>query len=755
MYRGTVVMKSARSWRGNMLALIAAATVFIVGIILFILWYANVQMGTSAHRTAIESAALAAATDLGRIVVYTPECGYVSLTGAPPIGSDTVSTVPVGENSLDNYDRQVRSINELLATARLDMMVADAIGDPYTSQLAQNDVANIQKAENTLNTALLNACKPGGTGTDIYGNTVTPYQDALNIYLSNQASKSTYVANSFKLTLGELTGGTQIACPVPMNSTGLPADSTLTPTNTLGQIPNVTQCGQYYRSQIEIPCDNQAFNFASVGSRPAVCDPTKFTTTASDKNFPLLGVVQATAMQTFAIQGKTSTTSFTACANAGGLTKTQAPGAFTISFPDGAIAEFGSPGDIMASTKRGNNLLNQQMTIKEAIGGDFPIQSPQASLQTPTDWSLPAPAHGQLTAQNVFAATFYDWLKLGGSGIAIDSVVTMMTPGGIPFNTPVGTGTPPNVQNPSPPTPNLPSINWYSTDPGGNKYLLGQIPAGILHLYEFKADGTVHYASKPVQPEPYMIVPHLQLYAETNNSINSNRTQQWALQFTPTAPPPLFNGLNTPGGQYQINGTNNFDMFIRSLTHYPGIGRHDGSPVDSDLTSLSHSNHLAWNHDYGAGGTGAGYIQIPFNQNILSTATGPNGSVNTSGAANNAGAPSFVSDKEDFALNIQPQAIYVGYASDANPSPGTLTTPGNLGVNSGVASGTPRPTYTANGIAAEVRFRRVVNFNNAVANSVSPPITGNSGYIGLITPPTAVIGTGTPIDVPIPLGTIP
>ncbi|NJL73487.1 MAG: hypothetical protein HC888_19155 [Candidatus Competibacteraceae bacterium] len=80
------------------------------------------MLGTnSEQRTAIEAAALAAARDLSMIAIDTPDYGFVSLSDSAPIGSTTAAA--------DNFYTPVRSINGIIGTLRLDMIIADKLGD--------------------------------------------------------------------------------------------------------------------------------------------------------------------------------------------------------------------------------------------------------------------------------------------------------------------------------------------------------------------------------------------------------------------------------------------------------------------------------------------------------------------------------------------------------------------------------------------------------------------------------------------------
>jgi hypothetical protein len=67
------------------------------------------------------------------VVVDTPQFGYVSASDSAPVGTAT----PAG----DQFYMPVHGINSLIGTARLDLEIATALGDPVMTALAQQDQA--------------------------------------------------------------------------------------------------------------------------------------------------------------------------------------------------------------------------------------------------------------------------------------------------------------------------------------------------------------------------------------------------------------------------------------------------------------------------------------------------------------------------------------------------------------------------------------------------------------------------------------
>ncbi|HEY9714050.1 MAG TPA: hypothetical protein V6C72_11300, partial [Chroococcales cyanobacterium] len=204
-----------RSPSGSMLALIAAITVgIVIALIFFFMNFGRILGGFNQQKTAIEAAALAAATDLTNIVVPSNTCGYISLSDAAPVGKNTSAN--------DNYYLPVHSINTLIGTARLDTIIADQIGDGTMLDLAYEDTLNICNdalplLQINLQDAILQT-PAKGPYYDITGNIVQPYKDALAAYNNNRINmteSSQLSPGSFKLTLGYLSTPTPTNIPIP------------------------------------------------------------------------------------------------------------------------------------------------------------------------------------------------------------------------------------------------------------------------------------------------------------------------------------------------------------------------------------------------------------------------------------------------------------------------------------------------------------------------------------------------------------
>ena len=157
--------------RGNMLVLVVSILAgLVIAVILFMLGYVRILGSHSEQRTAIESAALAAAKDLSRIVVEDPNFGFVSLSDGAPVGTSTAAG--------DKYFMPVHGINTILGTIRLDMIVADQLNDPVMRDFIDRDYSNAMAAKdrlvNVLESAVSGTSEAGSEPRDRGGEIVDP-----------------------------------------------------------------------------------------------------------------------------------------------------------------------------------------------------------------------------------------------------------------------------------------------------------------------------------------------------------------------------------------------------------------------------------------------------------------------------------------------------------------------------------------------------------------------------------------------------
>lgn len=395
---------TSRRSSGNVLALTMAVMLFIIlPVALFSEQYVRMTGAHQQQRTAIEAAALAAARDMTRIVVEDEYYGFVGLSDYAPTGKGTTAG--------DGYCLPVRSINTILATVRLDMIVADLLNSSVMKRLALRDYANAMKAKDLLIATLTNATG-GGTATDIDGKLVTPVQDAVSAYNSNciqMAGTSNLVANSMKLTLGyESEMYTNTVIPEPVS---------------IANCTSSQQSGNLYRADTDVPYDGNSFVFAAVANDVDLVDFRTFQTSVSGVPYSIPAMVKAEADQLFLVRQtngplKQGSVHAAACARAASLgDKVPAPGAFMIDFTVGHIPGINSLSDFLSS----NQIMKSPVDLlNTARGGDSPsmgLQETNADFFTDNH-----PPFG-----DVMALVIYDWIRRGGTQVNVADVVSMFT----------------------------------------------------------------------------------------------------------------------------------------------------------------------------------------------------------------------------------------------------------------------------------------------------------------------------------------
>lgn len=718
-----------RKTEGNMLALTAVTALLLIAVMMFGLSFLSATRGHMGQKTAAEAAALVAAQDIGRIVVDTPEFGTVGLCDQAPIG--------VGTQADDNYFIEVRSINELMATCRLNYIIGCQLNDDLMKSLALQDRKNILKAKDSLFKEINKSCSRGGIAYDAYGKEVRAFDDAEAIYLRNNAQGSSYVANSMTMEIGSLENGISTQSPVPIPNATAP----------VGTGQSINGC---YVSEINISYNSEPFVFASTGKQPALGDLTKYRKTISlpvvnGLSTQIASVVKIEADQKFFDQGKESTQHFAACASPGTDLQHPTGGAFTISYPDGPIPEMKKVKDLYQWTA----MQTAKCDILSVDGGDFPVDG--SSNIGPPQWpDPPAWISSPPAACDVARLAMYDWIRHAGSRVNIDSVVKMQ-----------------DGDFDSPPSA---TINWSANDPFSSSILnLGQVPQGIMHIYTFDKNGSILYRSKTIKPYPYTIVAHKQLYAELSDgsslptsvapwtvgpidmhSYNDGKGNKASFLLRPSiqnedllSQPArtivattgesfeiggghggggMSKGGDNHDGEYKSNskgapptytpststiqGTTNFDFYCRDMVRQRGAdfgGLHEGEPMDNPTVSSLPRLETAPYSRRIVGVSGASLLACGDSSEIggSSTSTGKN-----SGGAGG-GAPPIISRQDDFSTGAYPSPPYRGYS---------------WGPNAGAA----RPTYQQSGVCADLRFRRQLN-----VNGLSALIGGaDIGYVG-------------------------
>lgn len=394
-----------RRTSGSTLVLVLAILMGIVILILgFGLVYTRMLGSHQEQKTAIEAAALAAAKALSRAVIDDPDFGFIGISDAAPRGA--------GVAAADGYGLPVRSINSILATIRLDLIIADQINAPQLKQFAARDFDLARAAMDRFNTALEDAADQSIVLKDADGTPIDLYAEAIGAYQSNQVrmqgGASQFIPGSLKLSLGIVDGiPTNVPCP-------LPAD--------VADVPDDQQRNGLYVAYRNIPYGDRDFVFCGSADSIGLVDYKQFRTELQGLPYALKTIVKAEADQKFESKDRlgqvtSHTVHAAACAHPSCTRDPRpAPGAFVVSFPDGQISEL----------TRFLQLLNDPgmgtvtMTLHTATIDDYP--APNSKLI-----SMPAqPILGNTPSIALVSnRAFYDWLRAGGPEVSVQAARDM------------------------------------------------------------------------------------------------------------------------------------------------------------------------------------------------------------------------------------------------------------------------------------------------------------------------------------------
>ena len=446
-----------RKSSGNTLALIAAISAgILILILLFALSYTRLMGSNQEQRTAVEAAALAAAKEVSRIVINDPNFGYVSLSDAAPIGKATAAG--------DNYFLPVNGINTMMGTIRLDLIIADNLGNLPMKALAKRDLANLKLAKENLINEIRQALTGAGNSKDIDGNAVNPYTSAETAYNQNlvrMSGNATYVANSMKLTLGSINAPMQTNVPIPKPSS-------------YANVDDDQAMNGFYMSGINIPYAGEDFVFAAIGDSLKLVDPRKFAETQSGVPYQMPAIIKAEADQRIQDQADKSyrvVHAQTCAATASVYDPKPAPGTMSISFPDQMPPEITTIGTIWTLPNMNGP---GPIDIKTSNNGDYP--EPGATL-VPNTWS----GGGTPNGTTVAAGGFYDWLRRSGARLNADQAIKL--------------------------------INEPLTNSG--------IPS--IHIFSVKPDGTIQYNYDPtLDTAPYWVASENQMYGVALDALASS-----------------------------------------------------------------------------------------------------------------------------------------------------------------------------------------------------------------------------------------
>jgi hypothetical protein len=388
--------RKTRSERGNLYVLyIALAAMLIVG------WNMFAGVGVSLlvnyrNKCALEAASLAAARDLSRIVIDDAKWGYVSLTDQPPIGSETVA--------IDGYPLPVTGINTILASVRLELIVAHSIGSNEAIDCAMSDLESARQTSRHLSRVLRNSLKENKNSPkdeiahDIFGKEVTPMKSARELYKTNAASLLSCLGWNVETVTGELGF---------LESDGI-TNTSLPGQGQLACLDSSLQDSTVYPAFVDVPAFEESFYFAGLGKQVSLVEPHLFQSYSTQNNCSIIKLTSQLKKRGENIYMKSA-----ACAQPAYMEDKMPTAYMVLRFPNGVPSKASTLRELLTSEG-----MNKEIPLCTARGGDFPTDR-GAVLQ-------PNPDKPVATVKQAFTRAFFDWLRTAHAKPKLESIISAL-----------------------------------------------------------------------------------------------------------------------------------------------------------------------------------------------------------------------------------------------------------------------------------------------------------------------------------------
>lgn len=352
-----------------------------------LMWLAAAQQRL---QSALDAAALKAASDLSRVTINDRHFGFVALSNHPPVGRGCLAST--------GKALPVESFNALVGTARLASLLATDLGDQTMQGLATTDCENIKVTASALNEALNRAISPSlslASPTDWDGQKVNALADAKRIFLNDLADSwlghSSQTAQFKAQLLSQLKSSDTGVLSMPSRS----GNSAST---------------QRYEAFRDYPVGTQHFFFTAVGKETALTSSTdSFRGSSSDcinsicrlDAYCTVGdpLIPSCLRDILKIDTTLHLTSSAVPACEPDITP---PGVLTVEFANGQIPNIHCLRDLLTS----GQLSSSEALIYKVTGGNYPEDDGSCLVQT----SGPG-TERQTSAGEVVATAIFDWLR--------------------------------------------------------------------------------------------------------------------------------------------------------------------------------------------------------------------------------------------------------------------------------------------------------------------------------------------------------
>jgi hypothetical protein len=421
---------------------------------------------------AVDASALAAATELSRIVINDPYFGFISLSDYPPIGKATLAG--------DGEPLPVNSINSLLATCRLEMLLATCLDNEVMMNEARHDLTEYRRASRNFEQVLEKAIAPSSEAIafDLNGEPVKPYEKAKEAYLQCRGISRCDHEPNLIVSLGWATGNIATRTPVPGDAT-------------LALLPNDKRQSEFYPAFQDLPIGAESFFFAGVYSQAALVRSDAFMPPDGKRFSSIVRVALGRPDPDQTGSGKPNTSNeqniqAVSCAVPCSLQLHRVPGVMSLGFPDGLLPGITSIGDLLRSDKL--KRLRGPVICYAATAGDFPSNDRSYLREARTDV-------GQTDLAGLVSKGICDWVRNCGCQAKLESL--------------------------------LAAINQRFDDP--------QIPGSGLQqspilLYEMNRNGSVSVIKQAGNPFPNQVASENQIYALGLSAIELG-DYIWTVQF--------------------------------------------------------------------------------------------------------------------------------------------------------------------------------------------------------------------------------
>jgi hypothetical protein len=381
-------------------------------------------------QNSVDAAAIAVTKEVQKVTILDPRIGRVGVI-------DQYGTAGLEQ-------RPILSINTVMATARLDALVAQQLNNTTMLAAATQDLANAKAAARDLARAI-NTYMAGGSAQDADGKTIVGanlLKAAANAYNANNRRSSAGYKDltpaDFTIEVGDLrtafgtSGVTNTPCPNPASMDGLGGNQTY-----LAQVNGT----RYYRAKVEIPSPVGPVMLSNLAEQVRLVDKGLFEGLSANAAV-IPSVVKLSAREranAVAPQGgngvlPSGTVNSVACAQMGGPRLVATSGLLRIEFPQG-MPPTGSPAPFTSNSVTPLGIMNASQVSSIGQSGSSAPWGGNGGYFTANGGAFPG--SGSISRSDYMGRNsdnpsvslslfVYDWLKNEGIKPNIESVVRAM-----------------------------------------------------------------------------------------------------------------------------------------------------------------------------------------------------------------------------------------------------------------------------------------------------------------------------------------